>query len=99
MNDRHSDILEATRLTRAGQLTEATALLQRVLRGRTARDTTSDGIWEAANAPSEPIPHIIDVVAKTNEVANPRPSSRTGQAFGSADPSLRPAGRAEGTAR
>jgi poly(hydroxyalkanoate) depolymerase family esterase len=99
MNDGHSDMLEATLLTRAGRLTDATALLQRVLRGRTARDTTSDNIWKAANAPPEWVPHIIDVVAKTIEVANPRPSLRTGQAFRSADPSLRPAGRAEGTAR
>jgi poly(hydroxyalkanoate) depolymerase family esterase len=91
-------MLEATRLTRAGRLTEATALLQRVLRGKTARDTTSDSIWEAANAPPDRVPHIIDVVAKTIKVANPRPSSRTGQAFGT-DPSVRPAGRAEGTAR
>jgi poly(hydroxyalkanoate) depolymerase family esterase len=83
MNDRHSDMVEATRLTRAGQLTEATALLQRVLRGKTARDTTSDSIWEAANAAP----------------ANRRPSSRTGQAFGRADLNLRPACRAEGTAR
>src|SRR6267143_487621 len=99
MNDSHSDMLEATRLTRAGRLTDATALLQRVLRGRTARDTTSDSIWKAANAPPDRVPHIIDVVAKTIEVANPRPSSRTGQAFGRADPSVRPAGRAEETAR
>src|ERR1700736_688520 len=97
MNDRHSDMLEATRLTRAGQLTEATALLQRVLRDKTARDTISDSIWEAAKAPPEWVPHIIDVVAKTIEVANPRPSSRTQQPFGSA--SLRAVGRAEGTAR
>jgi hypothetical protein len=97
MNDRHSDMLEATRLTRAGQLTEATALLQRVLRGKTARDTTSDSIWEAANAPPGRGPHIIDVGGKTIEVANPRPSSRTGPAFGRADANLRPAGRAEGT--
>jgi poly(hydroxyalkanoate) depolymerase family esterase len=99
MNDGHSDVLEATLLTRAGRLTEATALLQRVLRGETARNTTSGSTWEAANAPPEPVPHIIDMVAKTIEVANPRRSSRTGQAFGSADPSLRPSGRAEGTAR
>ena len=92
-------MLEATLLTRAGRLTEATALLQRVLLGRTARDTTSDSIWKAANAPLERVPQIIDVAPKTIEVANPRPSSRTGQAFGSADPSLQPAGRAEGTAR
>ena len=99
MNDRHSDMLEATRLTRAGRLTEATALLQRVLRGKTARDTTSDSIWEAADAPSDQVPDIIDVVAKTIEVANPRPSSRTGQTFGWADASLPPAGTAEVTAR
>src|SRR6266852_9352525 len=96
MNDRHSDMLEATPLTRAGRLTEATALLHRVLRGKTARDTTSDSVWEAANAPPEWVPHTIDVMAKTMEVANPR---HTGQAFGRADASLRPAGRAEGTAR
>ena len=99
MNDIHSDVIEATRLTRAGRLTEATALLQRVLRGETARDTTSDSIWEAANAPSDQEPDIIDVVAKTIEVATPRTSSRTGQAFGRADASLRPARRKEGTAR
>ena len=34
-------IREATRLTRAGQLVEATALLQRMLRGETAPDATS----------------------------------------------------------
>jgi poly(hydroxyalkanoate) depolymerase family esterase len=34
-------ILEATRLTRAGQLAEATALLQRMLRGERAPDATS----------------------------------------------------------
>jgi poly(hydroxyalkanoate) depolymerase family esterase len=99
MNERHSDMLEATRLTRAGRLTEATTLLQRVLRGKTARDTTSDSIWEAANTHPGRVPNIIDAVAKTIEVANPPPSSRTGQAFGRADISLRPAGRAGGTAR
>src|SRR6267378_1064128 len=92
-------MLETTCLTRAGRLTEATALLQRVLRDKTARDITSDSIWEAANAPPGRVPHIIELVAKTIEVANPQPSSRTGQAVGRADSSLRPAGRAEGTAR
>src|SRR6201993_3440282 len=98
MDDRHSDMLEATRLTRAGRLSEATALLQRVLRGKTARDIRSDGIRKAANAPPDRVPHIVDVVAKTIEVENPRPSSPNGQDFGRADASLRPAGRAEGTA-
>jgi poly(hydroxyalkanoate) depolymerase family esterase len=86
-------MLEATHLTRAGQLTEATALLQRVLRGKTAR------VWEAADTAPGRVPYIIDVVARTIEVANPRPSSRTEQAFWRADTTLRPAGRAEGTAR
>lgn len=83
-------MLEATRLTHAGRLTEATALLQRVLRGKMARDTTSDSVWETADAPPGRV---------TIEVANPQPSSRTGRAFGSADVSLRPAGRTEETAR
>src|SRR6202022_934355 len=97
MNDSHSDMLEATRLTRAGRLTEATALLQRVIRA--ARDTTSDSIWEAANARPERGPHIIDVVAKTIEVANPPPSSRPGLVSGRMAGSFRPAGGAEETAR
>jgi len=64
----------------------------------TARDTTSDSIWGTANTPPGPIQHFIDAVAKTVEVADPRPSSRTGQAFGRSDASFRPAGRPEGTA-
>ena len=35
-------IREATRLTRAGQLVEATALLQRMLRGERAPDASPD---------------------------------------------------------
>src|ERR1700730_15134592 len=91
MNDRHSDMFEATRLTSAAQLTEATALLQRMLRGKTAR------VWEAADTPPRRGPYIIDMGARTVGVANPRPASRPEQPFGSA--SLRAAGRAEGTAR
>jgi hypothetical protein len=36
---KHDIVREATRLTRAGQLVEATALLQRMLRGETVPDT------------------------------------------------------------
>ena len=55
-------IREATRLTRAGQLVEATALLQRMLRGETAPDATSRTGGRIALAG----PLIID--AKANAV-------------------------------
>jgi hypothetical protein len=37
----HSDMIEATRLTGAGRLVEATALLQRTLQGKAAPSSTS----------------------------------------------------------
>jgi poly(hydroxyalkanoate) depolymerase family esterase len=46
---------EATRLTRAGQLAEATALLQRMLRGERAPDATSRSPWRACLPDSEPL--------------------------------------------
>lgn len=58
-------MLEATRLTRAGRLTESTALLQRMLRGETAPDMTfgtADDI-----APTGREPPIIDAKAETIE--------------------------------
>jgi poly(hydroxyalkanoate) depolymerase family esterase len=55
---------EATRLTRAGQLVEATALLQRMLRGETAPDATLRTIGRIALTGREP--QIID--AKANSV-------------------------------
>ena len=45
-----SEMLEATRLTRAGRLTEATALLQRVLRGDTVPDTASGPTGDTGHA-------------------------------------------------
>jgi poly(hydroxyalkanoate) depolymerase family esterase len=93
----HRAILEATRLTRAGRLTEATGFLQRVLRGETAPGATSHTIWDAADAPGEGAPHVLDVVPETIELADPQPSSRTGQVFGTGA-SSRPAGEPEGTA-
>ena len=56
-------MLEATRLTRAGRLIEATALLQRMLRGETAPDMSFDSAVDDALA--ERTPPIIDAKAET----------------------------------
>ena len=95
MNIPHADMLEATRLTRAGKLTEATALLQRVLRGETGPDTASAPTGEAAHAPGGRISRIIDLTPDTIELTDPQPSSRTGQASGTGV-STRPAGGTPG---
>lgn len=73
MNDRFDPAMrEAARLTRAGRLAEATALLQRMLnQGR--------GPYSASGAGSA-LP-AFDPAPGTIEVADPAPSLRTGQAF------------------
>ena len=58
-------VREATRLTRAGQLVEATALLQRMLRGESAPDAASRTTGRIALAGREP--PIIDVKANPVE--------------------------------
>jgi hypothetical protein len=63
---------EASRLTRAGRLTEATALLQRMLQRR--RDPYSPSSTES-------VPPTIDLLPETVEVTDPGPSLRTGQEF------------------
>jgi poly(hydroxyalkanoate) depolymerase family esterase len=96
MNDGlHSDMLEATRLTRAGRLTEATALLQRVLRSGTVPDTASGTIGDTADAPAGRVSPTIQLTPETIEVTDPQPSSRSEQAFGSGG--SRPAGWTPGT--
>ena len=74
MNDRlDPGMRETTRLTRAGRLIEATALLQRMLhRQRDPISTPSTGS----------LPATIDLVPETVEVTDPGPSLRTGQEFG-----------------
>ena len=57
-------VREATRLTRAGQLVEATALLQRMLRGESAPDATLRTTGRIALEGREP--PIID--AKPNTI-------------------------------
>jgi poly(hydroxyalkanoate) depolymerase family esterase len=58
-------VREATRLTRAGQLVEATVLIQRMLRGETAPEATSGTIGRVALTGREPL--IIDAKANTIE--------------------------------
>jgi hypothetical protein len=58
-------VREATRLTRAGQLGEATALLQRMLRGESAQDGTLRGTRRIALTGQQP--PIIDAKANTIE--------------------------------
>ncbi|HET6520748.1 MAG TPA: PHB depolymerase family esterase [Geminicoccaceae bacterium] len=84
MNDgTHPDLLEATRLTRAGRLAEATSLLQRLLGGAAAPDAMSGtATGDTADAPAARFPRTIDVTPDTVEVTDPRPSPRAGQAFG-----------------
>jgi poly(hydroxyalkanoate) depolymerase family esterase len=74
MNDRlQSGMREASRLTRAGRLTEATALLQRVL--HSGKDPYSA-------SGSADVPPTIDLVADTVEETGAGPSLRSGQEFG-----------------
>jgi hypothetical protein len=58
-------VREATRLTRAGQLGEATALLQRMLRGESAQDGTLRATRRIALTGQQP--PIIDAKANTIE--------------------------------
>src|SRR6266550_4205907 len=62
----NQDIIhQATRLTRAGQLVEATMLLQRMLRGETAQEAKSGSMARIALTGREPL--IIDAKANTIE--------------------------------
>lgn len=73
MNDRlDPGMREATRLTRAGRLTEATALLQRMLYKRS-------GPYPASGTGSAP--PAFDLAPETVEITDPSPSLRTGQEF------------------
>jgi poly(hydroxyalkanoate) depolymerase family esterase len=67
-----SRLAEATRLTRVGRLTEATAFLQRMLQGRAAPHNP--------NPPAAPRALTIDGVAETIETAKAAPAPRTGPA-------------------
>ena len=70
-------VSEATRLTRAGQLVEATALLQRMLRGESAPEP-SDSHARVASARLEP--PTIDVKANVVEEKESRRTTRVSSA-------------------
>jgi poly(hydroxyalkanoate) depolymerase family esterase len=71
-------VREATRLTRAGQLVEATALLQRMLRGKSAPDATWRTTGRLALTGREP--PIIDAKANTIEETDGAQLARTATA-------------------
>jgi poly(hydroxyalkanoate) depolymerase family esterase len=74
MNDSFSHgVFEATRLTRAGRLADATALLQRALRGEPE--------LSAARAADARMPPVIDLTPDKVELTDPRPSARNAPAF------------------
>jgi hypothetical protein len=70
-------VSEATRLTRAGQLVEATALLQRMLRGESAPEPSDS---HARVAPARLEPPTIDVKAKVVEEKESRRTTRVSSA-------------------
>ncbi|WGD55644.1 PHB depolymerase family esterase [Bradyrhizobium sp. CB1650] len=67
-------VREATRLTRSGQLVEATALLQSMLRGENAPDVTAPTTH--LSAPTEREPPTIDAKAHAAETRRPRRTVR-----------------------
>jgi poly(hydroxyalkanoate) depolymerase family esterase len=78
----HADMIEATRLTRAGRLADATALLQRLLHGRAAPDASLDAAEPAADFTARRAPLVIDLAPKMVEVGDPQPPSRAGASVG-----------------
>jgi poly(hydroxyalkanoate) depolymerase family esterase len=74
----HDMVREATRLTRAGQLVEATALLQRMLRGESAREP-SGSTPRATRARLEP--PTIDVRANVVEERQTQPRAKVSSTF------------------
>src|SRR4051812_15145390 len=67
-------MLEATRLTREGKLTEASALLQRLLHGEAPSDTAATVPQDTAAPRAGRLLRIIDVDPETGEAAGPAPA-------------------------
>ena len=73
----HDMVREATRLTRAGQLIEATALLQRMLRGESAPEPFGS---TSSAAPAKLEPPTIDLKANVVEERESRPPTPSSSA-------------------
>src|SRR3954451_2063536 len=91
----HPALIEATRLTHAGRLMDATALLQRMLNGGTASDASSTPtpapkahLWRA--------PDGIDLVPETVNPVDAKTSTRTGLFEGTAAETMSARGQAAG---
>jgi poly(hydroxyalkanoate) depolymerase family esterase len=82
-NMTYRDLLEATRLTRAGKLAEASTLLQRALRSDPALKSAPGATGDSGGAPLGRTPPVIDVVPETIEVTDADPSAYVGLAFAS----------------
>ena len=67
-------MLEATRLTREGKLTEASALLQRLFRGEEPADTAATTPQDTAGPAAGRQPRIIDVDPETGEASDTAPA-------------------------
>jgi poly(hydroxyalkanoate) depolymerase family esterase len=67
-------MLEATRLTREGKLTEASALLQRLFRGEAPTDAAPTGPHNTAGPAAGGLPRIIDIDPETGEASGPTPA-------------------------
>jgi poly(hydroxyalkanoate) depolymerase family esterase len=72
-------VREATRLTRAGQLVEATALLQRMLRGESLAEPSGSTVRDA---PARLEPPTIDLKANVVEEKEGRQTTQTSAASG-----------------
>jgi hypothetical protein len=66
-------MLEATRLTREGKLTEASALLQRLFRGEVPASASMSTARNTAASPGERHPRLFDVDPETGEAAGVTP--------------------------
>ncbi|TDH62003.1 PHB depolymerase family esterase [Dankookia rubra] len=67
-------MLEATRLTREGKLTEASALLQRLFRGEAPDDSAATGPQDTTAPAAGRQPRMFDVDPETGEASGPAPA-------------------------